>query len=110
MATKTFTTYQPTEDNFIELPDPAGELHTFKLNPALPGKIILDFMFVSGTDDSSKLSKAIQDVLEAAIVEEDKAAWEEFTGNPKNGVTINVLSEIVGHITSVLSGNDRAAE
>lgn len=110
MATKSFTTYKPTEDNFIEFDDHAGVHHQFKLNPSLPGKVILDFMFVSGTDDSSKLAKAINDVLDKAIVDEDKEAWEAYANEPKNGVTINVLSEVVGHVTSVLSGNPQAQE
>jgi hypothetical protein len=37
MAVKSFTTYKPTEDQFIELDDPDGNTHTFKLNPSLPG-------------------------------------------------------------------------
>lgn len=110
MATKLFTTYQPSEDNFIELADSTGEVQSFKLNPSLPGKVILDFMFISGTDDSSKLAKAISTVLDKAIVDDDKERWEEFINEPKNGVTVNVLSEVVGHITSVLSGNSRAQE
>lgn len=105
MAVKTFTTYKPEEDHFVELQDHEGNTQQFKLNPSLPGKLILDFMFVSGTEDSSELAKAINTVLDNAIVEEDKERWEEFTTNPKNGVTISVLSEIVGHVTAVLSGN-----
>lgn len=110
MATKVFTTYQPTEDQFIELADHTGATHKFKLNPALPGKVILDFMFASGADDSSKLAEAINNVIDNAIVEEEKEAWAAFSEDPKNGVTIAVLSEVVGHITSVLSGNPQAAE
>lgn len=110
MATKTFTTYRPTEDQFIELADYDGNTHTFQLNPSLPGKLILDFMFVSGTDDTSKLSAAIQSVINAAIVDEDKERWAEFSEDPKNGVTVSVLSELVGHITSVLSGNPQDRE
>lgn len=105
MASKTFTTYRPEEDHYIELEDHTGQTQQFKLNPSLPGKLILDFMFVSGTEDSSELAKAINTVLDNAIVEEDKERWDEFSGNPKNGVTISVLSEIVGHVTAVLSGN-----
>lgn len=110
MATKTFTTYKPAEDQFIELDDFNGETHTFKLNPSIPGKLILDFMFVSGTDDSNELAKAINTVLDNAIVDEDKEAWNEFISEPKNGVTITVLSEIVGYVTSTLSGNPQAQE
>lgn len=110
MATKLFSTYRPAEDNFIELKDSNDELQSFKLNPALPGKVILDFMFISGTDDSSKLAKAIGTVLDKAVADVDKERWEEFINNPSNGVTVNVLSEIVGHITSVLSGNSQAQE
>ncbi len=110
MASKSFTTYKPTEDQFIELDGPDGAPHSFKLNPSLPGRVILDFMFGAGSDDSSALAKNIQTVLDKAIVEEDKAAWNEFTEDPQNGVTITVLSEVVGHITSVLSGNPPAAE
>ncbi len=110
MASKSFSTYRPAEDNFIELDDYEGVTQTFKLNPSLPGKVILDFMFISGSDDVSKLAGAIQTVLDKAIVEEDKERWVTFTEDPRNGVTVNVLSEIVGHITAVLSGNPRAQE
>lgn len=105
MASKTFTTYKPEEEHFIELEDHKGDVQRFKLNPSLPGKLILDFMFVSGTEDSSELAKAINKVLDNAIVEEDTERWETFSNDPKNGVTISVLSEIVGHVTAVLSGN-----
>ena len=105
MASKTFTTYRPEEDQYIELQSHEGDTHGFKLNPSLPGKLILDFMFVSGTDDTSELAKAITTVLDKAIVDEDKERWNEFINDPKNGVTISVLSEIVGHVTAVLSGN-----
>jgi hypothetical protein len=110
MATRVFTTYKPTEDNFIELADHEGTTHKFKLNPSLPGKVILDFMFVSGANDSGELAKAINTVLDKAIVSEEKEAWNAFSEDPKNGVTISVLSEVVGHITSVLSGNPPVAE
>lgn len=110
MATKLFMTYRPEEDNFIELADHTGEVQSFKLNPAIPGTVILNFMFVSGTEDSARLAKAIQAVLDKAIVEEDKERWNAFAEDPRNGVTVNVLSEVVGHVTSVLSGNPRAQE
>lgn len=110
MSVKTFTAYRPEEDEFISLEDHEGNTQQFKLNPSLPGKLILDFMFVSGTEDSGELAKAINTVLDNAIVEEDQERWNEFSSNPKNGVTIGVLSEIVGHVTAVLSGNDPAQE
>jgi hypothetical protein len=110
MATKSFTTYRPTEEHFIELDDHEGVTQRFKLNPSLPGELILDFMFVSGNEDTSALAKAIRDVLDNAIVDEDKDRWKEFTSNPKNGVTITVLSEVVGYVTAVLSGNDQDQE
>jgi hypothetical protein len=90
--------------------DHEGTTRSFKLNPSIPGKLILDFMFVSGTDDSNELAKAINTVLDNAIVDEDKEAWNEFISEPKNGVTITVLSEIVGYVTSTLSGNPQAQE
>lgn len=105
MATKSFVTYKPTEDNSIQMDDFEGTSHTFRLNPALPGRVILDFMFASGADDSQGLAKAINTVIDKAVIEDDKEAWEAFIDEPRNGVTIAVLSEIVGHITSVLSGN-----
>lgn len=110
MATKAFTTYHPDEDQFIELPDHEGNTQTFKLSPSLPGKVILDFMFVSGADDSGALAKAITSVLDKAIADEDKERWAAFSEDPKNGVNINVLSEVVGHVTSVLSGNPPGQE
>lgn len=110
MATKTFATYKPSEEQFIELADHEGVTHTFKLSPSLPGTVILDFMFVSGTDDSSKLAKAITKVLDKAIAAESKEEWNAFIDDERNGVNITTLSEIVGHVTSVLSGNPRDPE
>lgn len=108
MSTKLFMTYSPSEDHFIELADHTGAVQSFKLNPSIPGRVILDFMHISGTDDTSKLAHAIQTVLDKAIIEEDQERWNEFISEPKNGVTVNVLSEVVGHVTATLSGNDRA--
>lgn len=110
MATKAFTTYHPEEDQFIELPDHEGNTQTFKLNPSLPGKVILDFMFATGSKGSDALAESINTVLDKAIVDEDKARWNEYILEPKNGVTLTTLSEVVGHVTSVLSGNPQAAE
>lgn len=110
MATKTFTTYKPTEDNFIELDDFSGETHAFKLAEAIPGQVILDFMSVSSTEDPSKLAGVINTVIDLAIVEDDKAAWKAFSADPRNGVTVEVLSEIVGHAISVMSGNPQGQE
>lgn len=110
MANKSFTTYHPEEDEFITLTDYEGNEQKFKLAPSLPGRVILDFMFVSGSDDSSRLSGAIAAVLDKAVDPEDRERWDEFIDDPRNGVTINVLSEVVGYITSVLSGNAQARE
>lgn len=110
MATKTFTTYKPTEDNFIELEDFNGKTNTFKLTASIPGQVILDFMAVSTTEDASKLAEIIKTVLDMAIVEDDKAAWNAFSVEPRNGVTVDVLSEVVGHVVSVLSGNPQDQE
>lgn len=108
MANKVFTSYRPEEEHSISLEDSEGVTHTFRLNPSLPGRLILDFMFVSGTDDTGQLAKAINTVLDKAVVDEDKEAWNAFIDEPKNGVTISVLSEVVGHVVSVLSGNPQA--
>lgn len=110
MATKKFTAYRPTEDNFIELDDFNGATHTFKLNPSIPGQVILDFMSVSQAEDPAKLADIINTVLDMAVVEDDKVAWKAFSVEPRNGVTVDVLSEVVGHVVSVLSGNPQAAE
>lgn len=105
MATKTFTTYRPEEEQYIELDDHEGNTQKFKLTPSLPGKLVLDFMYVSSTEDTGELAKAIHKVLDSAIVEEDRERWNAFADKPENGVTIAVLSEVVGHVTAVLSGN-----
>ncbi len=104
MSTKSFTTYHPSEENFISLDDHEDTTQTFKLNPSIPGQVILDFMAASGTEDPSKLAEIINTVLDLAIVEDQKAAWNAFSIDPRNGVTVEVLSEVVGHVVSVLSG------
>jgi hypothetical protein len=110
MATKSFTTYQPEEDQFIELPDFEKNIHTFKLNPSIPGQVILDFMDVTGTEDPKALAAAIKTVLALGIVEEDQAAWKEFILEARNGITVDVLSEVVGYVVAVLSGNPQDQE
>lgn len=110
MANRTFTGYSPTEDQTIDFVDHEGNPQIFRLNPALPGKIILDFMSVSGSEDTSGISDSLKAVLDAAIVAEDKERWEAFILEPLNGITISVLSEVVGHVTAVLSGNSQGRE
>lgn len=105
MSVKTFTTYRPTEEESISFDDFEGATRNFRLNPSIPGKTILDFMAVAGTDDPSKLAEIINTVLDLAIVDADKAAWNEFSVEPRNGVTVDVLSEVVGHVVAALSGN-----
>lgn len=110
MAGKTFTTYHPTEDNTIEFDDFEGNHRVFKLAPSLPGTMVLDFMAVSDSEDPVKMAAAINSVLDIAVVPEDKDAWETFAADPRNGVTVEVLSEVVGHVVAVLSGNPQEAE
>lgn len=110
MASKTFTTYKPTEDNYIDFEDYTGAPVKFKLNPSIPGQIILDFMAVSDTEDPKKLAEVINTVLDLAIVEEDKVAWNEFSLEPRNGVNVDVLAEVVGHVVAVMSGNPQDQE
>lgn len=110
MATKSFTTYKPEEEQFIELDDFEGNTHTFKLNPSIPGQVILDFMDVTGTEDPKALASAIKTVLKLGIVEEHQEAWNDFVLEARNGVTVEVLSDVVGYVVAVLSGNPQDQE
>lgn len=99
MARKSFTTYKPTEVHEIEI---NGTV--FQINSQIPGDLLLDFMADASGEDTGKMATILRKLMGAAIVPEQHEQWNEFIRNPENGVTLQVLSEIAGYITELVSG------
>jgi hypothetical protein len=53
------------------------------------------------------MAKAVNDILDAAIHPDDKAAFDAFVDDPNNGVTLDMLSEISGYLAESFAGKDR---
>lgn len=99
---KTFQTYVPTETHEIEI---NGQV--FPINPSVPGDVILDFLSGADAENPSTMAKTIRDLFDAAIVEDQLETWHTFIRDPANNVTLDVLSEVAGYLTEILSGNDQ---
>lgn len=103
MSRKSFKTFVAESSLDFEI---GGEI--FRLNSALPGAILLEFIAGSSSEDPSSMATTIQNMLKASIVTEDWERWDSFTRNPDNGVTLNVLAEVAGYVSEVLSGNPQS--
>lgn len=99
MARKSFTAYKPTEVHEIEI---NGTV--FNINAQIPGDLLLDFMSDATSEDSGKMAEVVRRLLDAAIAPEQLDAWHTFIRTPENGVTLQLLSEIAGYVTELVSG------
>lgn len=99
MARKSFSSYKPTEVQEIEI---NGTV--FALNPQIPGDVLLDFMSDASSEDMGKMAVIVRSLLDAAIVPEQLEAWHAFIRDPNNGITLQLLSEIAGYVTEIVSG------
>jgi hypothetical protein len=103
---KSFKGYVPaTPVEFdLESPDGARTVH-IRCKPSVPGSRFLDFMAnTSGSDDYAGMSRAVKDVLNAAIADEDQPAFWGFCDDPNNGISIEGLSEIAGWLSEQFAG------
>lgn len=102
MAKKTFNTYTPTEQHQIDFPDGT----VFNMNPSIPGDVLLDFISGANTEDPAAMALTVRALLNTAIVAEELDAWHAYIRDPKNNVTLEILSEIAGFAAEVLSGGN----
>lgn len=99
---KSFNALAPTEDYEIEI---SGNV--FKLNPSLPGYVVLDYVTNGSSGDVALAAKATKSIFNNAIVTEDLPRWEEFANDPKNNATLKFLNEVAEYILDVLAGNSQ---
>jgi hypothetical protein len=100
MARKSFSTYIPERGEEFEI---NGTV--FRLKAAVPGDVLLDFLSGADQEDPSAMAKTIRNLLDAAIVPDQLEEWHTFIRKDENGVNLNLLSEIAGHVSEVLSAN-----
>lgn len=106
---KTFNTYRKTEIPDFDIEDDAGNKTNFKMKPSVPGAVLLDFIAGANAEDPAAMARTVNDLLNAAIADEDSERWNTYIRDPKNNVTLDVLSEIAGYASETLSGgNDQA--
>jgi len=106
MAKKRFQTRTPTEIQTLELEnEDTGAVTEFRMAPAIPGDLLLDFLAQADTDSPKDMAKVVRDLLDAAIDPVDLERWHEYIREPANNVDLNKLSEIAGWASEVLSGN-----
>lgn len=106
---KKFNTRKKTEIPEFEITDEAGTAVVFKMKPSIPGAILLDFISGANTEDPGAMARTVNNLLNAAIADEDAERWAAFIRDPKNDVTLEVLSEIAGYASEILSGGNEAA-
>lgn len=102
MAKKSITTYQPTEEHSIDFPD-GTEFH---LEKSVPGAVLLDFISGADSEDPAAMAKTVQSLLDEAIAEDEREAFNAYIRDKKNNVTLDVLSEIAGFAAEVLSAGN----
>lgn len=99
---KSFKTYKPETGASFDVN--GTEFH---LRPSVPGDVLLDFLVEADSDKPAQLAKTIRDLMQAAIVEDELAAWHAFIRDEDNAVDLATLSEIAGYVAEQMSGNDR---
>jgi len=106
MARKTFNTYRKTETPEFDIQDPDGNVTTFRMKPSVPGAVLLDFLAGANAEDPAAMARTVNSLLTAAIADDDLEKWQDYIHNPRNEVTLEVLSEIAGYASEVLSGGN----
>lgn len=101
-AKKSFTTRAPEE---VETIDINGT--EFTLNSDIPGDVLLDFITSADEESPAAMAAMVRNLLNAAIAEHELDRWHAFIRDPKNHVTLDVLAEVAGHASEVMSGNGR---
>ena len=99
MAVKSFSTFtgSPRKEPFpIEINGA-----TWQFNPSLPGALLLDFTAQADEDHPNRMAQAISDLLNFAIVAEEKEAFNAWLRDPANDVSMDLLGEIAGYLTEV---------
>lgn len=102
MATrKSFQTYQPTETQEIEL---NGAV--FPLVPTLPGAVLLDYLSNTNTESPGAMALVVVNLLDSAIAADHLDRWHAFIRDPAQNITLDVLSEVAGYVSEVLSSGN----
>lgn len=103
---KTFKGYIPSApvEFDLESPDGQNKLHV-RCKKSVPGSRFLDFMArTQGERDWSGLAKAVREIFDAAIVDEQRVEFWSFCDNPDNGISIESLAEIAGWLSEQFAG------
>ncbi len=99
VARKTFTGYAPTEISEIEVNG-----RVFQLNPSVPGDVLLDFLSKADSEDPASMAGTLRSLLDQAINLAQLDEWHAFIRDPAQGITLELLAEIAGYVTEVVSG------
>lgn len=104
---KSFTTYTPTEGSSFDLNG-----ITFRLRPSVPGDVLLDFIAGADQENSAAMAGLIRQLMDAALLPEEKDRWYAYIRDPNNNVTLATLAEVAGFVSERMSGNptDRQPE
>ena len=98
-VSRTFKGYVPIEAPEFELEDPAGTRKlTVKCVGMLPGTRFLDFLASTGSNNPQELGDAVYGLFKAAIRPEMYESFKSFVDEPANGISIDLLAEIAGHL------------
>jgi len=104
---KSFKGYVPAQSVEFELESPDGSRKvTIHCKSSLPGSKFLDFMGqAQNNEDFGGLARAVKEILNAAIIDADQAAFWEFCDDAENGIGVNELAEMAGWITEQFAGD-----
>ena len=105
MSTRSFTTYEPTEEHTFDINE-----ETFRLNKSAPGAVLLDFLGNASTDDAGAMATVLTSLFKEAIHEDDYDRFIAFTRERQNNVDLETLAEIAGYAAEKLSGSGKATQ
>ena len=103
MPTKSFSSYNgatPSEPFPIEINGT-----TWHFVPMIPGALLLDFTSMADEEHPNKMAQGITDLLNNAIVPEQKDEFNLWLRDPKNHVTMEVLGELAGYLAEVYTAS-----
>lgn len=95
MAIKSFSSFngQTKEPFEIEI---NGATWTFR--PHLPGAMLLDFTANSDPDRGDQMAKAMEDLLDAAIIDVQRDEFRKFLRDYDTGPDMDTLGELAGYL------------
>lgn len=105
LSNKSFTTYAPTTKLVFDINGTE-----FRLNNAIPGDVLLDFMAGSASENTADMAKIVRSLFKEAVHEDDYEQFNQFIRDKNNHVDLETLTDIAAYLAEQLAGSGKAQE